>query len=62
MAAIKAIKVTPKMLEAGVRSYLSWNHHEDDPAQIVAEIFEEMNRARVQALAQTHAPQGCSEL
>jgi len=51
--------ITPKMIEAGIRSYLSWDHREDDPGQIVAEIFAEMDRARVQVLGPSGVSRKC---
>lgn len=50
--AVQQIEVTPEMIETGVKAYLSWDHLEDDPAEIVREIFCEMRRAYLQALSQ----------
>ena len=35
-------QISQAMIEAGVSSYLSWDHAEDDPKEIVKEIFAEM--------------------
>lgn len=45
-------RLTPAMVTAGVRSYLSWNHQEDSPDAIVTEIFSAMRDAALAIPAQ----------
>ena len=41
--------ITEEMVEAGIRSYLSWDHQEDLPDEIVTEIFRVMAALSPQA-------------
>ena len=34
--------ITPKMMRAGVRAYLSWSYDEEEPENLVANIFYAM--------------------
>ena len=43
-------EITQEMIDAGVRSYLDWDHLEDDPQEIVAEIFRVMAASSPRAL------------
>lgn len=43
---ITSVQITSKMIEAGVNSYLSWDHQEDFPEEIVAEIYLAMVEQR----------------
>jgi len=45
VAEMKSIEVTEEMIRAGTQSYLSWDHREDDPREIVSEIFQVMRDA-----------------
>ncbi len=43
-SSVEEIEITQGMVQAGVRSYLSWDHQEDDPREIVEEIFLAMEQ------------------
>ncbi len=52
------VEVTPAMIDAGIRSYLSWDHLEDSPGEIVAEIYSAMAQLAPSASRQTFVPEG----
>lgn len=48
MAENKSIKVTPEMIEAGLREYFRAYRDEDDPVRVIKAIYEAMHVAQLQ--------------